>query len=208
VRAGEDAGRIAEAAGAMQRLLDHLVELSHAGRSADPPAPVHLDVVAREAVRLVEGRRAESRVAVHVGEGLPVVLGDHARLLQVFQNLIDNAVKFAADADEPRVAVEAVAAAEGEATVVVRDNGRGVEPLHRERVFGLFEKLDPQAEGSGVGLAVVKRIVETHGGRVSLDSRGRGRGTEVWVTLPVPPEAGVSTRKNVGATEEAWRLPE
>jgi len=207
VRAGEDASRIADAAGAMQRLLDHLVELSHAGRSAGPPAPVPLDGVAREAARLVEGRRAENGVAVHVGDGLPVVLGDHGRLLQVFQNLIDNAVKFAVDADEPRVAVEAVSLVGGEATVVVRDNGRGVEPGQRERVFGLFEKLDPRTEGTGVGLAVVKRIVETHGGTVSLDSPGRGRGTEVRVTLPVPPEAGVPVGGD-GAREGAGRLPE
>ncbi len=208
VRAGEDAARIAGAARTMQRLLDHLVELSHAGRSAGPPGPVPLDDVAREAVRLVEGRRAENGVVMHVGEGLPVVLGDHGRLLQVFQNLIDNAVKFAADAVEPRVAVEAVSRGEGEATVVVRDNGRGVEPLQRERVFGLFEKLDPRGEGTGVGLAVVKRIVETHGGTVSLDSPGRGRGTEVRVTLPVAPEDGLPAGRVEGVTEEAGRLPE
>ncbi len=209
-QAGEDAGRIAEAAGKVQRLLDHLVELSHAGRSADPPAPVCLDAVAREAVRLVEGRRAGSHVEVHVGEGLPVVLGDHARLLQVFQNLLDNAVKFATDAEEPRVFVEASGRTDREATVVVRDNGRGLDPVHRERVFGLFEKLDPRAEGTGVGLAVVKRIVESHGGTVSLDSRGPGCGTEVRVTLPLPPAAsGVATGTEVdAATAEARRPPE
>jgi PAS domain S-box-containing protein len=204
-RAGEDAARIADAAGQMQRLLDHLVELSHAGRPAESPAPVPLEVVAREAARLVEGRRAQSHVAVHIGEGLPVVLGDHGRLLQVFQNLLDNAVKFAADADEPTVSVEAVNGEGGAAGVVVRDNGRGLDPVHRQRVFGLFEKLDPQAEGTGVGLAVVKRIVETHGGTVSLDSRGRGCGAEVTVTLPVP---GASIEKGAGVREGAGRLPE
>jgi PAS domain S-box-containing protein len=207
-RAMEDGHRVTEAAGQMQRLLDHLVELSHAGRSADPPAPVPLDEVAREALRMVEGRRAESQVAVHIEDGLPVVFGDQARLLQVFQNLLDNAVKFAADAEEPTVTVEAVGRTAGEATVVVRDNGRGVDPLHRERIFGLFEKLDPRAEGTGVGLAVVKRIVETHGGTVSLDSKGRGLGAEVWVTLPVPPELEPSTERRAEATEEAERLPE
>jgi PAS domain S-box-containing protein len=198
-RAAEDARRIAEAAGKMQRLLDHLVELSHAGRPADRPAPVPLDALVREAVRLVEGRRAETHVVVDVADGLPVVLGDHARLLQVFQNLLDNAVKFAADAEEPRVSVEPAGGEAGTAEIVVRDNGRGLDPVHRERVFGLFEKLDPRAEGTGVGLAVVKRIVETHGGRVCLDSRGLGRGTEVRVILPVPSE----TEEAVAGTEIA-----
>jgi signal transduction histidine kinase len=192
----------------MQRLLDHLVELSRAGRSAAPPAPVSLETLVREAVRLVEGQRVENHVVIHVEDGLPVVLGDHARLLQVFQNLLDNAVKFAADAEEPTVSVEPAGGEAGTAAVVVRDNGRGLDPLHRERVFGLFEKLDPRAEGMGVGLAVVKRIVETHGGRVSLESRGPGFGAEVRVSLPVPPEAGeAGPGSEVGAATmgEAWR---
>ena len=70
-------------------------------------------------------------------------------------------------------------------------------------MFGLFEKLDPHAEGSGVGLAVVKRIVETHDGTVSLDSRGQGCGTEVRVTLPVPPDARES--REVAVTGAARR---
>jgi PAS domain S-box-containing protein len=186
-RFAEDARRIKEAAGQMQRLLDHLVELSQAGRGVGPPAPVPIEVVASEALRLVEGRRADSGVRVEVNAGLPVVLGDHPRLVQVFQNLLDNAFKFTAGSDEPVVSVEPGPREPGEATVIVRDNGRGVDPAHQQRVFGLFEKLDPRCEGTGVGLAVVKRIVETHGGRARLESRGEGCGTEVWITLPTPP---------------------
>jgi len=154
----------------------------------------------------VEGRRSESRVAVHVGQGLPVVFGDHARLVQVFQNLLDNAVKFCADGDDPVVSVEYEGRVGDDATVVVRDNGPGIDPVHHQRVFGLFEKLDPHAEGSGVGLAVVKRIVETHDGAVSLDSRGQGCGTEVRVTLPVPPDARES--REVAVTGAARRSSE
>jgi signal transduction histidine kinase len=147
-------------------------------------------VVASEALRLVEGRRVDSGVRVELDRGLPVVLGDHPRLVQVFQNLLDNAFKFTAGTDEPVVRVEPGPREAGEATVIVRDNGRGVDPAHHQRVFGLFEKLDPRCEGTGVGLAVVKRIVETHGGRTRLESRGLGCGTEVWITLPTPPESG------------------
>jgi PAS domain S-box-containing protein len=200
-RFAEDARRIKDAAGQMQRLLDHLVELSQAGRGAAPPAPVLLEVVASEALRLVEGRRADSGVKVELTPGLPVVLGDHPRLVQVFQNLLDNAVKFTAGSDEPVVSVEPGPREPGEATVVVRDNGRGIDPAHQQRVFGLFEKLDPRCEGTGVGLAVVKRIVETHGGRARLESRGEGCGTEVWITLPTPPDPGEKRGVPTGAAE-------
>lgn len=187
-RLGADATHIGEAAATMQRLLDHLVELSRAGRKVGPPEPVPLDDVVREAARLVEGRRAGGRVVVAVDSGLPLVFGDRASLLRVFQNLLDNAVKFSAGADRARVVVEAGACGIGQATVVVRDNGMGIDPTHHERVFGLFEKLDPHAEGTGVGLAVVKRIVEIHGGRTEVESRGRGCGTTIRVVLPTPPE--------------------
>jgi signal transduction histidine kinase len=71
----------------------------------------------------------------------------------------------------------------------VRDNGQGIEPRFLERVFGLFEKLDPSAEGTGVGLALVRRIIEAHGGRVWAESEGAGRGSTFCFTLPPPPEA-------------------
>jgi signal transduction histidine kinase len=116
---------------------------------------------------------------------LPVVFGDRARLVQAFHNLLDNAMKFAAGAAEPLVTVEARPPVEGKALLVVRDNGIGIEPRHRDRVFDLFEKLDPRAEGSGVGLPVVKRVVESHGGRVWLESEGPGAGTAACVTLPL-----------------------
>jgi signal transduction histidine kinase len=193
----------------MERLLDHLVELSRAGEAAGSRIPVDLDSAVREALARVEERRPQElggRVCVSIAEGLPTVLGDRRALVQVFQHLIDNAVKFSADVDEPRIAVEVSALTATDATIVVRDNGRGVDPVHRERVFGLFERLDPAVEGSGVGLAVVKRIVGLHGGQVGLTSRGAGEGTEVWTRLPVPPKS--ATVDAVGATRGASRPSE
>jgi PAS domain S-box-containing protein len=203
-RMASDARRIAGAAGQMQQLLDHLVELSQAGRGAGPPAPVPLEAVAAEALRLVEGRCADGGVRVELAAGLPVVLGDYPRLVQVFQNLLDNAVKFSAGVDEPRVTVEPGPEAPGAATVVVRDNGRGIDPAHHQRVFGLFEKLDPHAEGTGVGLAVVRRIVESHGGKARVESRGKGCGAEIWITLPTPRE-GRNGEKGAALTGAAER---
>ncbi len=204
---GSDASRIFEAAGQMQHLLDHLVALSRAGLGAAPPEPVPLDVVAVEALRLVEGRRAHTGVRVELASGLPVVFGDQARLVQVLQNLLENAVKFTAGVEEPLVTVRPgpLKEDEGEATIIVADNGKGIDPAHHNRVFGLFEKLDPACEGTGVGLAVVRRIVETHGGKARVESQGAGQGTEVWVTLPTPPEGQEVRPKNASLREAAGR---
>jgi signal transduction histidine kinase len=111
------------------------------------------------------------------------VRGDRARLLEVLQNLVDNAAKFMGDQERPRIEI-GVRQEAGESVIFVRDNGQGIEERFKERVFGLFEKLDPASEGSGVGLALVKRIVEFHGGRVWLESDGAGQGTTVCLTLP------------------------
>jgi two-component system sensor kinase FixL len=195
-RLAADARRISEAVAKLQQLLDELFELSRAGRPVGPPVAVPAAELVQEALRLVHGRRTAGRVRVEVAGSLPVVFGDRSRLVQVFQNLLDNAMKFAGDAGEPLVTVEARPPVEGKAVLAVRDNGIGIEPRHRDRVFDLFEKLDPRAEGSGVGLALVKRVVESHGGRVWLESEGQGAGTTACVTLPLAGPAA-------GATEPA-----
>jgi PAS domain S-box-containing protein len=195
-RLAADARRIAEAVGKLQQLLDELFEVSRAGRPLGPPVAVPAGEIVQEALRLVSGDRAEVRSRVRVSGPLPVLFGDRARLVQVFRNLLDNAIKFAAGAAEPLVTVEARPPVEGKAVLAVRDNGIGIEARHRDRVFDLFEKLDPRAAGSGVGLAVVRRVVESHGGRVWLESEGRGAGTTACVTLPMAapaPDSGELT---------------
>jgi PAS domain S-box-containing protein len=190
-RLAADARRIGEAVGKLQQLLDELFEVSRAGRPVGPPVAVPAEEIVQEALRLVSGDRPEVRSRVRVSGPLPVLFGDRARLVQVFRNLLDNGIKFAAGAAEPLVTVEARPPLDGKAVLAVRDNGIGIEARHRDRVLDLFEKLDPRAAGSGVGLAVVKRVVESHGGRVWLESEGRGAGTTACVTLPMAvPAAG------------------
>jgi signal transduction histidine kinase len=161
---------------------------------------VPAEELVQEALRLLRGRMKATGARVEVTGPLPVVFGDRARLVQVLQNLLDNAMKFAGGAASPRVTVEARPGEGGQAVLVVRDNGIGIEARHRDRVFDLFEKLDPRAEGSGVGLALVRRIVESHGGRVWLESEGAGAGTAAVLSLPLAASAAVE------ATEAASRL--
>jgi signal transduction histidine kinase len=179
-----DIGRSVEAADRMRRLLDDLLELSRIGRIMNAPADVPFAEIAREAVALARGRLDQRQVAVEIGADLPVVHGDRARLVEVVQNLVDNAGKFMGEEPRPRVEIGARRAS-GETVFFVRDNGIGIPQRHHERVFRLFDKLEPGGEGTGVGLALVKRIVELHGGRVWVESNG-DTGSTFCFTLPRP----------------------
>ena len=105
------------------------------------------------------------------------------RLVEVVQNLVDNAAKFMGDQPAPRIEIGA-RPSDGECVLYVKDNGVGVDAKYHEQVFGLFNKLDPRSEGTGVGLALVKRIVEVHGGRIWVESEGAGKGAAFCFTLP------------------------
>lgn len=185
-----DIERIREATGKMQRLLDELLELSRVGRVMQTPGPVPGAELAREAVALLQGAIAARQVEVKIADDLPTLWGDRTRLLQVVQNLVDNAVKFLGDQPEPRVEIGGHHDG-ANVTIWVKDNGIGIDPRHAQRVFGLFDKLDPESEGTGVGLALVHRILELHGGSVRVESAGPGHGTSVSFTLPGGPPSGI-----------------
>jgi len=108
--------------------------------------------------------------------------GDRPRLVQVFQNLVDNAVQFMGDQPAPRVEI-GVEQDRDKIVLFVRDNGIGIDPRHQPKLFGLFEKLDPASEGTGIGLALARRIVEAHGGRIWVESEGLGKGATFRFTL-------------------------
>jgi len=117
-----------------------------------------------------------------VAPDLPILYGDRARLVEVLQNLVENAVKFMKDQPDP--CIEIGTRTDGAETVCyVQDNGIGIEPCYHEKIFGLFERLDADAEGTGIGLTLVKRIVEIHGGRVWVESAGKGQGATFRFTI-------------------------
>ncbi|HLO31613.1 MAG TPA: PAS domain S-box protein [Anaerolineales bacterium] len=184
-----DIQRITDATNKMQRLLNELLELSRIGRLKNESTKLSFEELAREALELVQGRIMEHGIAVHIDGDLPSVYGDRPRLVEVLQNLLDNAAKFVGDQSEPRIEIGRNGEEEGKHIFYVRDNGMGIAPEHYDRIFGLFNKLDPRTDGTGVGLALVKRIIEVHGGRIWVESEA-GKGSAFFFTLPA---SGAST---------------
>ncbi|GEM_PF-3956291 len=179
----KDLDRITSAADKMQSLLLELLELSRIGRIANVQEESPFEQVAKEAVALVEGRLRERDIEVDLARGLPVVFGDITRLREAVENLVDNAVKFMGGQEKPRI--EIGSRADGTETVFyVRDNGIGIDPHYHSKVFRLFERLDPNTEGTGMGLAIAERIIEVHGGRIWVESEGLGKGSTFCFTFP------------------------
>ncbi len=190
-RLDRDLARIDSAAGKMAELLEDLLELSRIGRQSRSIESLAFGEVAREAAERVAGALSERGVEVQVAPDLPAIHGDRARLVEMLQNLLDNAVRYLGDQPSPQIEVGFRRdSGASEPKFYVRDNGIGIEPAYHEKVFGLFERLDAGTQGTGVGLTLVKRIVEVHGGRVWVESEGRGRGSTFCFTLPgVEPQA-------------------
>ena len=182
-RVRSDFRRISAAATKMEQLLDELLELSRVGRVANPPEEISFGELAREVVESVRGQEAASGAELRVAGELPVVFGDRVRLREVLENLVENALKFMGDQRSPRVEIGCRGGGE-DPVLYVRDNGIGIAPEYQEKVFGLFDRLDVKVEGTGVGLAIVRRIVEVHGGRVWIESPGEGLGSTFCFTLP------------------------
>ncbi len=185
-RVADDVTRIGKAAETMDRLFEDLLELSRVGHLRNPPEAIALSELAAAAVALCSGAVADRGVAVAIDPAMPAAFGDRPRLLEVYQNLIDNAIKFLGDQPAPRLEIGARRSGRDGVLCWVRDNGIGIDPRYHEKVFGLFERLDPRIPGTGVGLTLVQRIVELHGGRSWVESEGAGRGCTFYFTLPPP----------------------
>ncbi|WP_064743643.1 sensor histidine kinase [Actinomadura rifamycini] len=152
----------------MQALINDLLQFSRVGRMSRIEDAVDLNEVARQAVSNLDALIEETGATVDVGE-LPAVPGDRSQLTQLFQNLVGNAIKFRREGVAPRVALGA-ARRDGEWEFHCSDNGIGIEPRYADRIFLIFQRLHQRDEysGTGIGLALCKKIVEYHGGRIWL----------------------------------------
>ena len=194
-RIGRDMDRIARATNTMQQLLDDLLQLSRVGHVLNPPQRIDMVALCHEARELVTGTLDAQGLSVAIQEDLPPAWGDRPRLVEVMQNLLDNAAKFTIEPTAQPIEVgwrTPVDTPSGntptEPVYYVQDHGIGIPEVYQEKVFGLFERLSLDVQGTGVGLALAKRIVEVHGGKIWVESEGEGHGSTFLFTLPPGPK--------------------
>jgi signal transduction histidine kinase len=177
--------RMESAAERMRTLIQDLLAFSRITTKAQPFAPVDLAQVARDVLSDLEGRIQQTRGRVHLGQ-LPTLDADATQMRQLLQNLISNALKFHRPETTPLVKVHGDWGSARECRITVEDNGIGFDEKYRERIFQVFERLHGRGEyeGTGMGLAICRKIAERHGGRITAASTP-GRGATFIVTLPV-----------------------
>lgn len=186
--AHEFIGFAVDGAQRMSRMISDLLEYSRVHRRGNPLGPVDLNDALSDALANLSAAIAESGAHVE-HQPLPTVQGDASQLMRVFQNLVGNAIKYRRPNTSPTVTITA-AQDDGQWVVSVADDGIGIDPAATGRLFQVFQRLNPRDayEGSGVGLAVCRRILERHGGRIWVDSAGEGQGCTFRFSIPaIPP---------------------
>lgn len=174
--------RIQRSTARMDALIQDLLEYARVDATPEPFRETDLNEVLGYALGNLEVAIKENDVTIE-HDPLPTVAGDQSQLLQLFQNLLSNAIKFRSDA--PCIIRITAKSDDGHHQIAVEDNGIGIEPIHLDRIFTIFERLNPldRYPGSGIGLSVCKKIVERHGGTLWADSTSGG-GTTMRFTLP------------------------
>lgn len=198
-------GYIVDGAQRMQILINDLLAFSRVTTKGSGFEPVDCNALLARVQRDLELALKESGARISVAN-LPTVMADAVQLGQVFQNLITNAIKYRAAGQPPEIGVAAVAR-DGEWLFSVQDRGIGINPQHFERVFQLFQRLHTREEysGTGIGLALCKRIVERHGGKIWLESEA-GKGSTFFFTVPLIPDQKDERWIVSSGGEQAWLL--
>ena len=181
--------RITNAIAKMDNLLKDTLELSRIGRVANPPDNVAFDDIVQDALSQVQERITKSGTKITVAQAMPDVFVDRMRIVEVMVNLIENGIKYMGDQEHPEIEI-GHRTKDGQHTFFVKDNGMGIDPSQFDKVFELFYKVNDKSEGTGAGLAIVKRIVEVQGGRIWVESEDR-KGSTFCFNLPDQPSKGV-----------------
>lgn len=178
-----DLDYINSAATRMEKLLNELSKFPQIGRTGVISETVGFRELVDEALDSVAGVIATRGIKIAVADSNVVLHGDRPRLVEIWQNLIDNAAKYMGEQKTPLIEI-GINDSGPEPVFYVCDNGMGIDPEDHETIFGLFQRLDPASDGSGLGLALVKRIVEVNQGRIWVVSAGRDAGSCFYFTLP------------------------
>jgi len=191
-RIHDDMDKIRAATEGMKNVLEDLLHLSRIGRAVNPESETPFNELIDDVMYLIGGFLNEKGVQLNVSADLPSVFGDRMRLVELLQNLMENAAKFMGNQSKPTMEVGASCNGR-EVHCYVADNGVGVEERFHERIFGLFQTLGMEASGTGVGLALAKKIVDLHGGRLWVESEGEGCDSRFCFSLPNPQSSAVSS---------------
>ena len=168
----------------MNRMIQDVLTVSRIGREDMEFEYVQMEEITKKAIESFKEQIKEKGVVIEIQPSLPVVKGNKVRLRQVMENLIGNAIKFSKEDEGIRPWIRIGWNVKGDMyEIVVEDNGIGIPKEYQRKVFGLFQRVDSDREGTGVGLAVVKRIIQRHNGDVEIESEP-GKGTAVKFTLP------------------------
>ena len=180
-----------DGANRMQKLINDLLEYSRVISRGKPSEPVDCELLVRQAMENLRLTITENN-AVITHSKLPVITADSSQLVQAFQNLLNNAIKFKRPDNPPQIHIN-VQENDEEWLISVKDNGIGIENQYFERIFVIFQRLHSRREyaGNGIGLSVCKKIIERHGGKIWIESEV-GKGTTFFFTIP---------RKNISDTE-------
>ena len=167
----------------MDRLLTDTLQLSRIGRMVNPPEDVPFGEIVQEALQQAAQQIKLNGVEITVAEDFPAVHVDRMRIAEVLVNLVTNSINYMGEQPRPKIDI-GYREDEEETVFFVRDNGIGIDPSQHEKVFELFYQIEKNNKGTGAGLAIVKRIIEVHEGRIWIESE-KGKGCAVCFTLPV-----------------------
>jgi PAS domain S-box-containing protein len=174
--------RLEDANGRMSQLIDDLLQLSRAGRIKLVPEPIDMAAMAHAVFEGLSPHLTGKKVKIEIQDSMPKIVADRKRTYQALDNLISNAMKYACDGTAPAITVGSEQHGR-EVHVFVRDNGPGIAPRYHKKIFGLFQRLETDNRGTGVGLTIVARIMQQHGGRVWVESE-LGKGATFWLAFP------------------------
>ena len=181
--------RMEDAAARMQRLIEDLLAYSRVATKGRPFTLINLNQIIQTVLSDLEPRIKEEKAVIHV-DNLPAIIGDETQLTQLFQNLISNAIKFHKDGIAPLIHIQGQLE-DYNCVIKVADNGIGFDEKYLDRIFNMFQRLHARTsyEGTGVGLAVCRRIVERHGGKIEAKSQP-GEGATFIIYLPIQQKEG------------------
>lgn len=168
----------------MGQLTNDLLELSRIGRIDVDMEKIDLNVLLKQLAQSQQEQLQSAGLQFVIQPGLPVIVGNESRILQLFENILTNAMKYVRNPEQAPMLEIGSAIDQNSHLIYCKDNGPGIELAFQQKVFALFYRLDTQPEGTGIGLAIAKKVMKSHGGDIWIESSG-GKGTIFWLKFPI-----------------------